>query len=686
MATSGSLNTSAYSNRYLVFSWSVKSQSIANNTTTISWTLKGGGSASGYYKCQNITLKLDGKVVFEHLKATDGQIDLYNGTSVASGTYTFTHASDGSKSFTAYVEAGIYVWEPNCSGSKTFTLDTIPRATTPTVSGTLSLGSSITIDTSSRASTSFTHNLYYSWGSSITDALIASGVATSKAWTIPKTLAESIMAATSGTLTIKCVTYSGSTAIGTKTISKTVSVPNTAEFKPIVQSISAVDANDLPLDCYVVGKTKLKLTISAVGGYVDGSSNRNSYLTKAVVKVDGASYTVTLGQNASSTFTVTTNLLTTAGALYATVTVTDSRGRTASMSFAYTVYDYFAPEITTFTARRCLSDGTLDESGTYILFSLKTTIASVDDLNAKTYKIVYENNGSEVTLKSGTLSAYTDNVLSYNSYSDGVTFSVDYSWIVRVYVYDSFNSSAPAVATVIVPTEATFMDWRSNGKGFAFGKVSTKDGMEFGWPMYDRFDTSIGNGLAEYGGSGDSAIDPNTTTEHCVLTNKNTPTSAFWYVTTLFYSTKSDTANRVQIAYPYNSVSSIYTRYYYSGTWSEWIETPSVAEAGTSGIWNYRKMTSGEVELWGTYTISSLDCTTALGSLYRTAVFSPDAFPFTVTNPKIVFSYESDGYGAFPWATTATTTTKPPSFYLIRPTSATIASGKLNLRVIGKWK
>lgn len=132
MATSGSLTTSAYSNRSITFSWSEKSQSIENNTTTISWNLKGSGSASGYYKAQNITLKLDGKVVYQHLKSEDGQIDLYNGTSITSGTYTFTHASDGSKDFTAYVEAGIYVWEPNCSGSKSFSLDDIPRQATIT--------------------------------------------------------------------------------------------------------------------------------------------------------------------------------------------------------------------------------------------------------------------------------------------------------------------------------------------------------------------------------------------------------------------------------------------------------------------------------------------------------------------------------------------------------------------------
>ena len=565
-------------------------------------------------------------------------------------------------------------------------MDTIARATTPTVSGTLSLGSSITISTSGRASTNFTHNLYYSWGTTSTWYGIATGVTTSKVWTIPKTLAESNQASASGIMVIRCVTYNGSTTIGIKTLALSVSIPNTAEFQPTIQSVSAVEVNDLPIDRYVQGKSRIKFTISAVGGYVSGSENRNSYPVKATVQMDGVSYSIALNQNSSSTFSITTNTVMQAGVLDALITVTDSRGRSATMSYAYTVFEYSPPEITSFMANRCLEDDTLDESGTYIFLRLQTTISSVDDLNTKTYKIVYESNNTEVTLQSGTLSEYVDNVISYNSYSDGVSFSVDSAWTIRVYVYDSFNSETPAVVKVIVPTEATFMDWQTNGKGFAFGKVSTRDAFECAWPMYDRFETLITNGQAWYTGSGDSAVDPNVTTEHLVLTDKNTPASGFWYIETMFYSTKSDTANRFQIAYPYSVVSSIYTRYYYNGSWSKWTEIPAVAEAGTSGIWKYRKMANGDVELWGTYSVSNLACTTALGGWFRTPVFTPDSFPFTVNDPKMVSNYESEGYGALLWATTNTTTAKPSSFYLIRPTSATIASGKINMRVIGRWK
>lgn len=111
----------------------------------------------------------------------------------------------------------------------------------------------------------------------------------------------------------------------------------------------------------------------------------------------------------------------------------------------------------------------------------------------------------------------------------------------------------------------------------------------------------------------------------------------------------------------------------------------SVAVGGSS-IWEYRKYSNGDVELWGSYDINNMACTAAMGSMYRTAVFSPPAFPLTIYDPNLTASYESDGYGAFLWATTSTTTTKPPSYYLVRATSGTITSGKINFHVRGLWK
>ena len=111
----------------------------------------------------------------------------------------------------------------------------------------------------------------------------------------------------------------------------------------------------------------------------------------------------------------------------------------------------------------------------------------------------------------------------------------------------------------------------------------------------------------------------------------------------------------------------------------------SVVE-GSSGIWSYKKWSNGSVELWGTYTVSGLGCNTKLGdAMYRTDAISMTAFPFSVYTPNLTASYESDGYGGILWATSTTTQQGPPSYYLLRPTSATIVSGKINFHVFGKW-
>lgn len=120
-------------------------------------------------------------------------------------------------------------------------------------------------------------------------------------------------------------------------------------------------------------------------------------------------------------------------------------------------------------------------------------------------------------------------------------------------------------------------------------------------------------------------------------------------------------------------------------TYDRYGQFESVVE-GNSGIWYYRKWLNGNVELWGEYTVSNMECKTALGGLYRTPVFTTPAFPFKVYYSCTVASYESEGYGAMLWATTTTTESRPPSYYLIRPVSGTIVSGKIVFHIKGRWE
>lgn len=453
MAKSGSFNTSSYDNRNLKFSWSVVSQDIETNKTVINWTLEGDGSKTGWYSCQNIKVVIDGSTVFS--TSNKPHYELWDGTVVASGQKTIYHNADGSKKFTVYAEAGIYYWAVNCTGSAEFTLDTIPRASSFTVSKTSAdMGTAVTF-TITRASTAFTHKLTLTWGGET--STIGSGIATSKSWTIPLSLANDLPSSTSSGCYITCITYSGSTEIGRKTLSMTLKVPTS-----IVPSISSVTISEAvsglasKFGAYVQNKSKLKVVNAASGSY---SSTIKSYLTEIL----GKSY---------SGGTITSDVITASGSVSVKVTVTDSRGRTATTTKTVTVSAYSDPKITQFIAQRCESNGALNDDGEYVKFTFGFEITALDDKNDKSYTIGYKlkTDSDFTTLTSG--SVYTLDT----TYVPTTVFSGDYSYDFILTVTDYFK---PVSQIADIPTAFTLMDFHSAGNGMAIGKVSeTEDTLE----------------------------------------------------------------------------------------------------------------------------------------------------------------------------------------------------------------
>lgn len=124
MALSGSVTTSSSSNRSVTVNWSA-TQDIAKNQSTISWEIVGSGSNTGWVRVSELRLKIDGSQEF--YRDSSHHTDCYQGTVLASGTKTLKHGNDGKKSFSISIEAGIYQWAINCSGSGSFTLNNIPR-------------------------------------------------------------------------------------------------------------------------------------------------------------------------------------------------------------------------------------------------------------------------------------------------------------------------------------------------------------------------------------------------------------------------------------------------------------------------------------------------------------------------------------------------------------------------------
>lgn len=380
---------------------------------------------------------------------------------IVDATITVNHKADGTGKVKVRTWMDTRISAGEVTLSKTLTLDTIPRASVPTVSSSsVNMGSAVTINTN-RASSSFTHDLAYSFagGSYVS---IATGVGASYSWTTPD-LASKIPNATSGTVTIRCITKNGSTSIGTKTVTMTLKVPTSVA--PTISSVATAEATSglaAQFGAFIKSKSKVKATITAAGAK---GSTIKSYSTT----FNGKTYT-------GSSWT--SSAVTSSGSLNLVTTVTDSRGRTAKKTTTITVLDYSTPAINVLQVYRVDQAGAAHDDGRYIAVVYKYSVTSLNGKNTASMVIEYKQSTATewATLLSGSdLSADT------TALPESPTFSTDYQYDVRMTVADWFGTSR--VYTAQLPSGAVILDIAADGKGISFGKTSEHAGVEMGWAV-----------------------------------------------------------------------------------------------------------------------------------------------------------------------------------------------------------
>ena len=201
----------------------------------------------------------------------------------------------------------------------------------------------------------YTHKVTWKFGSYTATQSIAAGTAYAS-YTIPLSWLAAIPNATSGAATVMLETIDTSGAsLGSYSYGFTITTPSSVV--PTISSVSASPVNDNSVisswGIYVYGKSKAKLTINgAAGAY--GSTIR--------------SYSITTSPNvgSASSASYTTGLLYSSGTITVTAKITDSRGRTATKTTAFSVYAYSAPYFSSVESYRCNSSGTRDDvNGTY---------------------------------------------------------------------------------------------------------------------------------------------------------------------------------------------------------------------------------------------------------------------------------------------------------------------------------
>ena len=316
------IKTDVLDDSYFWVEWSQNSQNIEDNSTIINWSC-GFHPGHKYYlnAIKMSSVVINGVEVYSG--GTYSNITDYQDRTFASAVLKIAHTPDGSKSFTISGFSGwIYASGNTYASSQTFTLPTIPRASSVSCS-TANIGSNATI-TINRASTSFTHTLTYSFGS-LSGTIATKTSSTNISWTIPTTLYGQIPNSKSGTGTITCDTYSGSTLIGSKSTSFTATVSESAS-KPTL-SPTAVDSNNTTIA--LTGNSSKFIKYYSNASVATGAKARNSATLKSqkitcgAKSITSASGTINAVESGSFTFSAT-----------------DSRGYTTTQTLNKTLIEY----------------------------------------------------------------------------------------------------------------------------------------------------------------------------------------------------------------------------------------------------------------------------------------------------------------------------------------------------------
>lgn len=443
MASSGSFYTNRYDGTVrLKLSWRSE-QSIAENTSTIYWTLESDGGSSGqWWYSAPITVVIGGKTAL----SITSRFKLYgDGRFRKTGNLPIQHNEDGTMSVAMSVKAAIYSSSVNCTGSKTFTLDKINRyALLTSVEDFTDEGNpTITyINSSEGLATNVQVRMKWmnsdgvtwdntSWSPELTDEIGAYMF-------VLDSYRNRLRQASENSKTLNVIFELRSTIQGIDFTDSKEAVMSVVNANPVIDAntITYADTSSIAQitgDNQVIVRSKSTLTINIDPSNGNVVPQKNATIgnlgTSAYgLKFNGVDYT----PDANGDVEIVAPDM--SGVIPAILTVTDSRGNTSSLSLDITVFDWKIPSFEHTLARK---NGFEDET----VLTVNATFSSVDSINAITITEQHRKKGTSIWSNAATV-------------TNGVPFKINdptgldkqYEWEVKITVTDLFYS--PSVVDV----------------------------------------------------------------------------------------------------------------------------------------------------------------------------------------------------------------------------------------------
>lgn len=461
MALSGNFTTSSITGYGVTFSatlsWTA-TQDIQTNASTVSWSLKANTDGPGYKRTvYNVEITIDGTATTSNRNTSYG-----DGSTIWSGSRVVNHNNDGTKTLNISARLQIGQYSYNISGSGSWVLDTIPRASTPALNNytiTNTTGS-LTYTITSRGD--FYHKAIWTLGGSNTTVTLGEINATTSSFTLANTaLLAKLPARASGSLSIEIETYtdSGYTNLsGTSTTSATITV-DTSAIKPTV-TLGNIAINTSPhntITVPVAGYSKVQSAFTAAAG--SGASGVTTYFSISNGSMTTTTSTAASGTAVSDTIPASTSNYTLTISAYAK----DSRGAVSStVQKSTTVYGYTAPTATLAAYRTETSSSTAEDgAGLFVYVTFSGAVgASINSQNSIQTTVCTYSGSISGTATNGAHYALADN--------QSVTFTLT--------VTDKITSSSAVASVAPAAYPLDLYDDGQGTVGAAIGGVAPAGG------------------------------------------------------------------------------------------------------------------------------------------------------------------------------------------------------------------
>lgn len=435
----------------------VELKSLQSMPTTECWVL-GSISVNGGNAC---TLELTGTTA---CAVTMSQS--YNGGGEGNGWFSgfstrdmvIGHGEDGNGGFSVYASLDVIMTnqiglDPGIRNSAYVGLPQIPRVSSLSAGGVV-LGQEMTIRIS-RASSAFSDTVTWRCGS-ISGTLAEQTTGSELKWTPPVDLAAQAPDSTAVPVVLTIQTFVSGSQVGSRETNVSCTVPDS-----VVPTVTAEVTDRMGYlgryGGYVQSQSQARVVTTAAGVY--GSSIRSIAARCGSLTGSGADVSFALGDS---------------GEVPITVTVTDSRGRTAQWASSINVLSYRKPQAVVTQAYRCDSEGNQQPDGDWLRVVFDGSVTALTG-NSATYRGLCRVHGGEEE-RSVLLADYTGQT-TVTGGSFLLTAGLDTGYDCFVTVQDDFSTVQSPGALVSVAFALLDFDRQNKAVGIGMraknpGKVS----------------------------------------------------------------------------------------------------------------------------------------------------------------------------------------------------------------------